>query len=98
MDKKLLKKDYYIDVLDEYFGELIEEIVLRYYEDKIDIDEEYIDVLEYIADKFVNKSKSSSNSFEKKIIKLSNNPSLAKVIISYLVSRYIEERDGSSEG
>lgn len=97
MDKKLLKKEYYMDVLDEYLGELIEEIVIRYYEDKIDVDEEYLDILEFIADRLMNSESGSSTGFEKKVSRLSRNPSLARVIVSYLVSKYVEEREGSVE-
>ncbi|MEM0355834.1 MAG: hypothetical protein QW716_04100 [Desulfurococcaceae archaeon] len=96
MDKKLLKKDMYIDLVNNYLGELIEEVVTQYYEDKIDVDEEYIDILEFVTEKLMKNSSGSLNDFKKIIVKLSSKPSLARVIISYLVSKYFEERNGLS--
>lgn len=92
MDKKLLRTDMYIDIVNDHLGELIEEVVTRYYEDKVDVEEEYIDILEFITERLMSSKSGSSDDFKKTVLKLSRRRSLAKVIISYLVSKYIEEK------
>ncbi|ABN70356.1 hypothetical protein Smar_1264 [Staphylothermus marinus F1] len=86
--------EYFVDLTEQYLGDLIEEVVEQYYEDKIDIATEYEAILEYIIEKFVKESlrgEYDPEKFEKLLRRLSRNKGIGKLVVSYLVSRYIEE-------
>lgn len=88
--------EYLTDIAEEYLGDMIEELVERYYSDKIDLAEEYPELLGFITLKLVNKSLNGDedpDKFRKVIGRLSRRKSLAKAVISYLISEYISERD-----
>jgi len=88
--------EYLTDMAEEYLGDIIEELVEKYYSDKIDLAEEYPDLLEFITLRLVNESLNGDedpDKFRKVIGRLSRRKSLAKAVISYLISEYITERD-----
>lgn len=96
LDKGLLRKEYYYDMVDRYLGSEIEELVFKYYESSIDIDEEYEDLISYITDYLLTKLNYDYNSFRKTIGYLKKHPSLGRLLVSYIVSNYIDDRDRSS--
>ncbi|WP_440059860.1 hypothetical protein ACSU1N_01470 [Thermogladius sp. 4427co] len=87
--------DAFLDMTDEMLGDIIEEVIEEYYEDKIDIEAEYEDILNYIVKRLIKKTrgKSDAEKYLKILRNLRRRASIAKLVISYLVSQYIEERD-----
>ncbi len=86
--------DYFTDLTEEYLGDLIEEVVVNYYDDRIDIASEYEDLLEYVINRIIKDSlhgEYDPERFEKVVKKMARMRSVGKLIISYLVSEYISE-------
>jgi len=82
-----------IKLVDEYLGSLIEELIDRYYSDQIDKEFAYDDVLFYITVKLLeDKNSRSKRVFARKLRKLARDKSIGKLLLSYLISKYIEER------
>ncbi len=88
----------YIDLTDQYLGELIEEVIERYYPDIIEI-VDFEDLLEYITLKIMNGNKRLNNyeEYQKLLRRLLRNKQIAKTLISYLISKYLEENIDQSE-
>jgi hypothetical protein len=88
--------DYLAELVDEHLGTLIEEVIDRYYADKIDKEFEYEEILQYIANQLIGEE-FDNNDLEEKLMsilrKLVRRKSIGKLVISYLISKYIEERD-----
>jgi len=92
----LLYADY-MDITDAYLGEIIEEVVEKYY-DEIDLSTEYGELLEYISMELVKGIFGDTplpERYERTLRRLSSRKyrSLIFNIISYLVSRYLESRE-----
>ena len=88
--------EYLTDVAEEYLGDMIEELVEKYYSDQIDLSEEYPDLLSFITLKLINKSLNGSEDvgrFRRVLAKLSRRKDIAKIVVSYLISEYIRSRD-----
>jgi len=82
-----------VKLVDEYLGSLIEELIDRYYSDQIDKEFAYDDILLYITVKLLGREDPrSSKAFAKKLRKLARDKSIGKLLLSYLISKYIEER------
>ncbi len=90
--------DTFMDMTDELLGDIIEEVIEEYYEDKINIEDEYEDILNYIVRRLVKKAgrKNKGEKYLKILERLRNKTPVAKLVISYLVSEYIRERDSGS--
>lgn len=90
--------DTFVDMTDELLGDIIEEVIEDYYEDKINIEDEYEDVLNYIVRRLVKKAgkKNKGERYLKILERLRNKTPVAKLVISYLISEYIRERDFGS--
>ena len=89
----LLYADY-MDITDAYLGEIIEEVVERYYDD-IDLSSEYGELLEYISMELVNGLFNDTplpERYERTLRRLSSRKyrSLVFNIVSFLVSKYLE--------
>lgn len=100
MDYESPLMEYFVDLTEQYLGDLIEEVVEQYYEDKIDIATEYEVILEYIIEKFIKESlhgDSNPEKFEKLLRRLSRNKGISKLVLSYLISRYLDENMGLIE-
>lgn len=84
--------EYLLDLVEQHLGDLIDEVIDEYYADKIDIEAEYEDLLRYITEKLAGKNRDFENidKFEKLLYKLIRRKSIGKLIISYLVAKYIE--------
>jgi len=93
VDAEIALLEYLVDLAEQYLGDIIEEVVEKYYSDKIDLSERYVDILEYITEKIIDdslKGDENPEKFKKIVRKLSARPYVAKMLISYLVSEYIE--------
>jgi len=91
--------DYYVDLVEEYLGDLIEEIVYKYYSDKIDLELEYELLLSYIVQNLTDDEKYGDvDNFRELLRKLGRRKGVAKLVISYLVSQYIEDNYSSEHG
>jgi len=90
--------DTLMDMTDELLGDMIEEIIEEYYEDKVDIESEYEDILNFIVKRLARKAgkKNRTEKYLKILEKLRKRSSVAKLILSYLISEYIEERDSGA--
>ncbi len=89
--------DYFVDLVEEYLGDMIESIVYKYYSDKIDLEIEYESLLSFIVDQLVGDNRDyyeDIDRFRDFLKKLGRRKSISKLVISYLISRYIE---GSEE-
>ena len=90
----------YIDITDAYLGDLIEDIASKHYPN-IDLHTEYGDLLEYISEKLIEglfkDEIPDPSTYERKLSRLASrsNRIFLTNVISYLISRYIEERDNS---
>ncbi len=87
----------YMDITDAYVGDVIEDLVLKHYSDEIDLAEEYGELLEYISRELIRglfKTRSPSPLFYEKILKhwVSSKASLLRNVVSYLLSKYLENR------
>lgn len=87
--------DFLTDLVEESLGELIEEIIEKYYEDKIDKEYEYERIIQYVTEKIAEDSDPLRNSAKivSTIRLLSRKKSIGRLVISYLIAKYIEERD-----
>jgi len=87
---------YYNDLLEaieEKLGDVIEDLIDRYYSDKIDLELEFEDILDFIASELGSGSDLEySGEVIKEVKKLSRNRHVAELVISYLLSKYIEQR------
>jgi len=91
--------DYYVDLVEEYLGDLIEEVVYKYYSDKIDLELEYELLLSYIVQNLTDDEKYGDvNNFRELLRKLGRRKGVAKLVISYLVSQYIEDNYSNERG
>ncbi len=87
----------YLDLTDAYLGEVIEDIASKYYPD-IDLSTEYGELLEYISERliegFFKDEIPDPSAYERKLSRLTSrsNRTFLNNVISYLISRYIEER------
>ncbi len=91
----LLYADY-MDITDAYLGEIIEEIVEKYYDD-IDLSSEYGELLEYISKELIKglfNDVPTPERYERTLRRLSSRKyrSLIFNIVSFLVSKYLENR------
>ncbi len=82
----------YVDLTDQYLGELIEEVIEKYYPELMEI-VDFDEILEYITVKIINGDKryDDYDAYKKLLRKLSRNKQIAKTLISYLISKYIDE-------
>ncbi len=88
----------YINITDVYLGDLIEDIVMKHYED-IDLSDEYGELLEYISmnllEGFFGTRDADPIKYERTLRRIVNNKDKAILtnVISYLISKYIEDRE-----
>ncbi len=87
----------YMDITDAYLGEIIEEIVAKYYDD-IDLSMEYGELLEYISKKLIEglfSEHPSPERYERTLRRLSSRKfrSVIMNVVSYLISRYLDENE-----
>lgn len=90
----LLYADY-MDITDAYLGEIIEEVVEKYYED-IDLSSEYGELLEYISVQLIKGLFNYTplpEKYERTLRRLLGKKyrSLIFNIVSFLVSKYLEK-------
>lgn len=92
---RAIVSEYLIDLVDEYFGNLIEEIVMKYYKDSIDLEIEYENILLYIVDKLTEGKEEYGDpvKFRELMRKLGHKRGVSKLLVSYLISKYIEEEN-----
>jgi len=87
---------YYNDLLEaieEKLGDVIEEVIDKYYSDKIDVELEFEDILSFIASELGSEEELEySDGVIKEIKKLSRTRYVAELVVSYLLSKYIEQR------
>ncbi len=96
VDAEIALLEYLVDLAEQYLGDIIEEVIEKYYSDKIDLSERYVDVLEFITEKIIDDSLNGDENperFKKIVRKLAARPYIAKMLISYLISEYIENYD-----
>lgn len=93
MDKGLLRKKYYYDIVEKYLGGEVEELVFKYYDSSINIDKEYENLISYLTDYFLSKLNYDYNGFRKVMNYIKKHESLGRLLISYVVSNYIDDRD-----
>ncbi len=85
----------YIDITDAYIGSIIERVVTKFYIDEIDLEMEYGELLAYISKRLIEgkyRRRPSPEEYERFLNRLSRSRAIAFNVISYLVSRYLEER------
>lgn len=89
----------FIDITDSYLGDLIEEVVTKFYSE-LDLSDEYGDLLEFISSKMVEglfgrESPPDPSAYESKLRRLMGRSNRTKLmnIISYLVSLYISSKE-----
>jgi AcrR family transcriptional regulator len=84
--------DLLVSMTEEYLGEIIEDVLDTYYADYSD-EIDYDRLLEYIASKIIEGYSRARNyeEYDKLMRYLSQRKSLAATLVSYLVSRFIEE-------
>jgi len=87
--------DYFADLVEEHLGNIIEEIIEKYYEDQIDKEFEYEEILKFITAELMgtNNVDYDEAEFTKTLRKLARKKSVGRLVISYLIAKYIEERD-----
>ncbi|AFH42987.1 hypothetical protein IOK49_05160 [Fervidicoccus fontis] len=91
-----------IDILDYYIGGLVDRIVMKGYYD-IDLDREYDHLMWYIYEKLVvilfKGKEPTREEFEEKMKKIRRRDAdKLKVLISYLISKYMKMRNIQSTG
>lgn len=89
-----------VDLVDEHLGLVIEELAERYYSSDVDVDDEheYEHLLKFIAMELLGDASESSEIELRKIIReLEADSSITKLVISYLISRYIERKSNRLE-
>ncbi len=96
----------FIDITDSYLGDLIEDVVSRFYR-QLNLSDEYGELLEFISSKLVEglfgkNITPDPSAYENKLKRLlgKNNRTKLMNVISYLVSQYIafkEEEDQDFE-
>ncbi len=86
----------YIDITDAYIGSVIESVVEKFYLNEIDLETEYGDLLAYIARRLIegkyHKRKPSPAEYERFLTRLARSRGIVFNVVSFLVSRYLEER------
>ncbi len=85
----------FIDITDSYLGDLIEDVVTRFYSE-LDLSDEYGELLEFISSKMIEglfgkESTPDPSAYESKLRRLVGRSNRTKLmnVISYLVSQYI---------
>lgn len=84
--------DVLMNLTDEFLGDIIDEVLEKYYSDtRLMID--YEELLEYITMEIVEKNENADDyeTFHKLVKKLARQRSLARVFVSYLISKYLEQ-------
>jgi len=92
LSREALLYDYLMDLVEEHLGDLIEEVVEKYYSDYIDLEMEYENVLRYITQTLAGEhgEYEDPDRFRDMLKKMVKRKNVGKLIISYLVSKYIE--------
>ncbi|MEZ0394366.1 MAG: hypothetical protein ABWK00_04920 [Desulfurococcaceae archaeon] len=86
-------------LIDMYLGEAIEEVVGRYYEDQVDLEADYEDLVEFMASEIVKGlGEADPSYYEAELRKLRRAPGVSKALVSYLVSKYIDARGANVGG
>ena len=87
--------DYLADLVEEHLGNIIEEIIDKYYGDRIDKELEYEEILRFITTELMGTDEEDydETEFTKILRKLAHKRSIGKLVVSYLISKYIENRD-----
>lgn len=93
----------YIDITDSYLGDLIEDVVSKFYSE-VDLSDEYGELLEFISNKMI-EGLFGKNAipdpalYESRLRRLVDKNNRTKLInvISYLVSQYISSRNSNKE-
>ncbi len=96
VDNESALLEYFADLTEQYLGDLIEEVIEEYYSDKVDISAEYEDILEYIIDTLIDENLNGDYDparFEKLLRTFLRHKNLARIVLSYLISKYIEENE-----
>lgn len=85
-----------IDTIDDLIGDIVDDIVNRYYSDLVESDYDYERVLYTIAryiKQEVFEDKASINDIIEYLSRLRTKKSLAKLVLSYLVAKALDERE-----
>ncbi|ADV65331.1 hypothetical protein [Desulfurococcus mucosus] len=83
-------------IVEEVVGDIIDELVEKYYSDKVDEYVEYEELLAKIADEItrvVFKGKATVDDIEAYLYRLREKKGYAKLILSYLIGRALELRE-----
>lgn len=85
-----------IDAIDSVIGDIIDDIINKYYGDLVETDHDYEKILYAIA-RYVRQEvfggKASLNDIVDYLTKLRSKKSLAKLVLSYLIAKALEESE-----
>jgi len=87
-----------IDGVESVVGDIVNEIIDKYYSDKVETDVEYERILYSIARQIkqeVFANKATINDVINYLAKLRNKRSVAKLVLSYMIARALEENVSS---
>lgn len=85
-----------IDSVESVVGDLVNDIIDRYYGDRVESEYDYEKILYYIARHIKQEVFSNKASFDEVVeylSKLRTKGSLAKLVLSYMISKALEEPD-----
>lgn len=85
-----------IDSVENVIGDLINDLIDKYYGDLVETDHEYEKILYYIAHQIkreVFNNKATLNDVINYLTELRSKKSVAKLVLSYMISRALEESE-----
>lgn len=85
-----------VDTIDNLIGDIVDDIINRYYGDLVETDHDYERILYAIAryiKQEVFEDKATVNDIIEYLSRLRTKKSFARLILSYLVARALEERE-----
>ncbi|MGB9826980.1 MAG: hypothetical protein ACPLSM_00485 [Thermosphaera sp.] len=83
-----------VDVVDEAIGDILEELLEKYYGDNLESEEDYDELVYNIVSsirKEVFKGKADVAEIREFLYKLREKPQIAKLVLSYIIGNYFEK-------
>ncbi|MEM0377869.1 MAG: hypothetical protein QXP68_02480 [Thermosphaera sp.] len=92
MDK--VEEESIVEMVDEVIGDILEELLERYYGDSLESEEDYEELLITIVNsvkKEVFKGRGDVSDIREFLLRLRDKPQIAKLILSYIIGNYLEK-------